>query len=204
MNVAAQTPVIVLLAAGESRRFGTIKQLAQIDGEPMCRHVARQLLSLGVPLLVVTGAGANAVEAALAGLPLEIVRHHGWAQGLGSSIACGVHHVIEHHHAVSGAMVCLADQPWVASDHYRRLLTRHREAPQQLLATRHANVTGPPALFPRDCLADLAAWQGHQGAHALLEREAARLEPFAVAEHPDVDTPDDLARMRARPVAPPR
>ena len=58
-------PVAVLLAAGEGRRFGGITQLADLSGQPMCRRVADQLLSLGLPLTVVTGAYADAVERAL-------------------------------------------------------------------------------------------------------------------------------------------
>ena len=47
---------IVLLAAGAGERYGGIKQLAQLDGEPMLRRVTRNLLSVGGPVIVVTGA----------------------------------------------------------------------------------------------------------------------------------------------------
>jgi len=94
--------------------------------------------------------------------------------------------------------VCLADQPLTGSGHFRHMLARHREVPEQLLATRHGEVTGPPALFPGDCLPELAAWTDGRGARALLEREAARLEHMDIPEHPDVDTPEDLAWMRKR------
>lgn len=204
MNAAADgAPVILLLAAGEGRRFGGIKQLADLGGEPMCRHVASRLLTLGCPLLVVTGAHAGAVEPALRGLALETVRNESWQQGLGSSIARGARHVLQHHGSATGVLVCLADQPLIDAGHCRRLLARHREVPDHLLATLHDGVTGPPVLFPADCLAELASWRGDRGARALLEREAARLERFAVAEHPDVDTPDDLMQVHARWRPPP-
>jgi CTP:molybdopterin cytidylyltransferase MocA len=197
----AGMPVIVLLAAGEGRRFDGIKQLAELDGEPMCRHVATRLLALDCPLVVVTGAHAGAVERALDGLAIDLVRHEDWRRGLGSSIARAAHHVLQHHGAASGVLVCLADQPLIDAGHYRHLLFRHAEAPDRLLATRHGQVSGPPVLFPADCLPDLAAWTGSRGAHALLEREAARVEHVDVAEHLDVDTSDDLvqARLRQRP-----
>lgn len=191
-------PVVVLLAAGEGRRFGGLKQLADLSGEPMCRRVATQLLSLECPLVVVTGADADAVEQALEGLMLETVRHEDWQRGLGSSIARGARHVRERHGASRSILVCLADQPLIDIGHYRRMLDRHRQDPDRVLATRHDAVTGPPALFPADCLSDLARWQDARGARALLEREAARLETFRVPEHLDVDTPEDLARVRAR------
>lgn len=190
-------PVIVLLAAGEGRRFGGIKQLADLDGEPMCRRVARQLLCLDCPLVAVTGAHADAVEQALDGLPLELLRHAEWARGLGSSIAHGARHVQLRFGPFTSVLLCLADQPLIDTAHYRRLLDRHRQAPDRLLGTVQGEATGPPVLFPADCLAELAAWRDSRGARALLERESARLERMALAQHMDVDTPDDLERVRA-------
>lgn len=58
------------------------------------------------------------------------------------------------------------------------------------------NVTGPPVLFPRDCFETLMTWSGRYGTHDLLEREAARVERFASDATIDVDTPDDLQRVR--------
>jgi len=191
-------PVIVLLAAGEGRRFGGIKQLADVSGEPMCRRVARQLLTLSCPLLVVTGAHADAVVAALDGLALQTLRHEAWAEGLGSSIARGARHVLQQHGPSTSVLLCLADQPLIASAHYRRMLARHLRAPDRLLGTAHGDVTGPPTLFPADCLAELAAWSDRRGARALLEREHARLERLEVAGYLDVDTQDDLDRVRAQ------
>jgi molybdenum cofactor cytidylyltransferase len=200
---AGHDPVIVLLAAGEGRRFGGIKQLAELSGEPMCRRVAGQLARFGCPLLVVTGAHADAVEQTLAGLKVTTLRNDEWPQGLGSSIACAARHVLRQRTGSGGMLVCLADQPLIDSEHYRRLLERHREAPERLLATAHGEVTGPPVLFSAADVAELAAWQDGRGARALLERESARLERMAVTEYLDVDTPDDLARVRRRLHRPP-
>lgn len=191
-------PVIVLLAAGEGRRFGGIKQLADLSGEPMCRRVATRLLALGCPLVVVTGAHAEAVERALDGLALETVRHDDWQQGLGSSIARGAQHVLQYFGTSTSILVCLADQPLIDASHFKRLLARHGEVPNRLVGTRQGDVTGPPVLFPGDCLSELAAWKDGRGARALLEREAARVERLSVPEVLDVDTLDDLERVRAR------
>ncbi len=197
MTAGTGAPAIVLLAAGAGRRFGDVKQVQDIGGEPMCRRAARRLLAFGHPLVTVTGAHADAVAAALEGLSLEIAHNADWSQGLGSSIARGVRQVRASHAGVSGILVCLADQPLIEDGHYRRMLERHRQAPDRLLCTRHDAVTGPPVLFPADCLAELAHWKG-RGAHALLEREAGRVEALEVPDYLDVDTPEDLALARAR------
>ena len=85
--MSGSSPVIVLLAAGEASRFGSLKQLATIDGEPLVRRAASQALACGVPVLAVLGAGADRVAPALADLPLHTLLHEGWRDGLGSSLA---------------------------------------------------------------------------------------------------------------------
>lgn len=197
METPTDTPVIVLLAAGEGRRFGRAKQLADFDGEPMVRRVARDLLVLDCPLVAVIGAWAERVAPALQDLPLEIVRNDRWQNGLGRSIACGVRHVGQAHVHASGVLLCLADQPMVDGAHLRRMLTRHRDVPDRLLVTCYQDVSGPPVLFPRDCMPELADLDGPVGARTLIQRETVRVERFHLAEHPDVDTPADLDRLRA-------
>jgi molybdenum cofactor cytidylyltransferase len=187
--------VIVLLAAGESRRYGGIKQLARIGDEPMVRRAARSALATGAPLIVVTGAHAEQVEAALADLPLRIVRCATWQQGMGSSLAAGIRDLHDRFPAASGVLLCLADQPLLDSAALTQLLIRHKQVPLQILATEQAGTAGPPVLFPRDCLAALMDWSGQLGARALLDREADRVELFVSPDAIDVDTPDDLRRV---------
>jgi CTP:molybdopterin cytidylyltransferase MocA len=79
---------------------------------------------------------------------------------------------------------------------FERLFERHRVAGDRILASEHAGVTGPPVLFPRDCLQALVNWSGAEGAHALLKHESARVELFSNHGGSDVDTPDDLRRVR--------
>lgn len=198
MTAGRGQPVILMLAAGEGRRFGGAKQLVDLAGEPMCRRVARQLLALDCPLVVVTGAHAGVVEPALRDLPLDIVRNEDWPRGLGSSLGCGVRHARRTHYDPSGVLVCLGDQPLIDHRHLRRLLDRHREQPDRLLGTSHGGLTVPPVLFPADCLDELATWRKGEGARRLIEREAARVECVPVTEHPDVDTPADLMQVRER------
>ena len=188
--------VIVLLAAGEGRRFGSIKQLADIDGEPMVRRSARHAIDSGAPVIVVTGADAERVENALSGLSVLSVRNATWAEGMGSSLAVGIGELCRHFPQATGALLCLADQPMIEQAFLETLIARHRVAGARILASEHAGVTGPPVLFPRDCFQALVNWSGTEGAHAFLKHESARVELFSNHGGSDVDTPDDLRRVR--------
>lgn len=190
------SPVILLLAAGESRRYGGIKQLAEIRGEPMLRRAARHALEQGVPVVVVIGAHAEHVEAALDALPLRLLRFDGWHEGMGSSLAAGVRCVDADYPQASALLLCLADQPLLEAGLLRDMLQRHAREPQRILISEQNGITGPPVLFPRDCFTALMACSGSRGAHDLIERNAARVERFASRGSIDVDTPLDLQRVR--------
>ena len=60
---------VVVLAAGQGKRFGALKQVLPWRGLPLVAHVADQALACpDIDRVVVTvGAGADQVEAALAG-----------------------------------------------------------------------------------------------------------------------------------------
>ncbi len=203
MNAADGTPVILLLAAGEGARFGGIKQLAPVDGEPMIRRSAHQALACGVPVRVLLGAHADAVAPVLADLPLEVQVHQDWARGMGDTLAAGVRDLQARHPHASGVLVVLADQPRIGPRLLPALLQAHARSPDRIIATVVDGRAGPPALFPRDDFAALAALTGAQGARALLQREVARvtlLDPRDQdADLLDIDTPADLARATRPP-----
>ncbi|GGA01970.1 nucleotidyltransferase family protein [Dyella caseinilytica] len=192
------SPVILLLAAGEGSRFGGAKQLADIAGEPMARRIARSLLELDVPVIAVTGAHAEQVEAVLDDLPLSLVRCEEWALGMGNSFAAGMREVIRAYPHASSVLICLADQPLLAGSFLRAMLQRHVAVPDHILATEHAGVSGPPALFPHDCFAALMTLSGSHGARKIIEQETSRVELFASNDTIDVDTQEDLRKARER------
>ena len=80
----------LILAAGESTRFGGRKQLADIHGVPMIRHTIDALASLrGLDRFVVLGAFADEIRPVI-GTDCHIVDNPDWASGMGSSIAAGI------------------------------------------------------------------------------------------------------------------
>jgi molybdenum cofactor cytidylyltransferase len=81
----------IVLAAGESKRFGKPKQLLDWRGEPFVRAVAKTGVQAGLsPVIVVTGSNAPQVEAAIRDLPIKIIRNENWQSGQSSSIREGI------------------------------------------------------------------------------------------------------------------
>ena len=178
----------VVLAAGAGRRFGGAKQLAVVDGEPLVHRACRIALAAGLdPVLVVLGAHADAVAAALADLPVRTLVNPRADEGMGTSVACAAA-ALAADPVVTALAILLADQPDIPPDHVRALAA----AAAPVAATRHSGTLGAPAAFARSMFPALAGLTGDQGARDLIASSADRAE--IVLEHGgrDIDTPADL------------
>ena len=189
---------IVLLAAGESRRLGVPKQLLTIDGEPLVRRAARAALATcPAQALIVVGARADDVYAAVADLALTRVACAEWEQGLSASIQAGVRAVDPE---LAAALFVLADQPALDADHLRALIACWRTRVDRAVASAYGGVIGVPAVLPREWFGELSTLRGDQGARELLR---ARGRGIATVPAPglalDIDSPADLARLRGAP-----
>ena len=98
-----------ILAAGSSSGLGRPTRLLDSQGRPGLRAVAEAALAAGLaPVQVVTGEHADAVAAALNGLPVTLVHNHAWREGQAASIRAAVAALP----ANTGATVFVpADQP---------------------------------------------------------------------------------------------
>jgi CTP:molybdopterin cytidylyltransferase MocA len=180
----------VVLAAGEGRRFGGTKQLAEVDGLPLVLHAVEALRGAGVDeLLVVTGHDADAVEATLPP-EVRVVRNPRYRDGQASSLAAALHDVADGSEA---AVILMADQPGVTAEDVRVLIDAFRRTRAAIVRLRYADGPGP-ALLSREIYAEAGHLHGDVGARILIASHPEWVHEVAV-ERPaprDVDAPDDL------------
>ena len=195
--------VAVVLAAGASRRFGSPKLLAPLDGRPVLAHTLDAVAAAGIPdVVVVLGEAAAAVEQAIAWRGERRVVNPRPGDGLASSLRCGLDAATD----VPGAdavLVILGDQPAVRPGVIRAVIAAAAEpanAAFPFVRARYATDGAPnPVLVRRSSWATAAGLDGDRGLGALL---AARPELVLAVEvpgdNPDIDTPADLAVLAAR------
>jgi molybdenum cofactor cytidylyltransferase len=190
----------LVLAAGRSSRMGgPNKLLAEIGGRPLVRMVVEAALaSQARPVLVVTGHQRERIEAALAGLPINLVHNPNYADGLGTSLKTGIAALPAE---VDGVVVCLGDMPQVDAALINRLIGAIDPDKGALVAVPTIDgKRGNPVVWSRRFFPDLMAVEGDVGARHLIGRygEAVVEVPVSgAAALTDIDTPQALAAIKA-------
>jgi molybdenum cofactor cytidylyltransferase len=193
--------VAVVLAAGQGARFGVgqNKLLVELDGRaPLRRAVDAARASRVSRTIVVTGHARAKVEAALSGLPLDLVHNPDFACGLASSLRLGLSAAAQ----ADGALVLLADMPGVSPQILDALVEAFEAAPADCAAVVPVcgGKRGNPVLLARRLFPSLAELEGDAGARRLLQSVdgvvEARIDDEAIFA--DVDTRDDFDRLRGR------
>lgn len=182
----------LVLAAGAASRFGGPKQLAVVAGLVLVERAASLALACcDAGVVVVTGAHAASVERAVVQRPVRVVRNDAWAEGLASSLRCGLDALPA---GAAACLVLLCDQPGIGVADLARLVAAWRSAPEQLAAAHYGGSPGVPAIFPRRSWPALARLQGDRGAGGLLAATPGLTTVPMPSAASDIDTPADLER----------
>ena len=186
----------ILLAAGQSRRFGGGQKLLEfLHGRPLVHMSAQALTAHAEELVVVIDrpeVDSKVAEALGLLRPRFVVSHN---NGMASSLAAGVAALDPSSDAV---LIALGDEPQVEAEAISRVLERYRKGGAEVVVPRYRGVRGHPVLFSRAVYPELIALDGDHGARAVADRDPTRLA-FVDLDMPkpvDVDTPEDLARLR--------
>jgi CTP:molybdopterin cytidylyltransferase MocA len=188
----------LVLAAGASRRYGSPKQLALIDGVPMLRRVLDTAVSVlppdaeGPRVTVVLGAHAPAIRAAIDLRDVREVDCADWDSGMAHSLRCGLAASARHGHEVgaerqspdrpspAAALVMLGDTPYITADDLRRLLDAWQATPDTPAAAEYDGTVGAPCILPRAVWHEVMTLGGDRGAGAWLRQRVVDGRPVSM------------------------
>jgi CTP:molybdopterin cytidylyltransferase MocA len=203
----------ILLAAGDGTRLGQPKATVQLDGGTLAERGVGLLRAGGAdPVLVVTGAVPVEIPGA------RIVHNPDWPSGMGSSLAAalraldadaldaaagGTHEAAGGTHELAGvaaAVIALADQPLIGPEAVRRLIAAYGSGATIAVAAYDGKPRNPVLIARAHWPEVLEMATGDTGARPFLRarRDLVTLVECGDTGSPDdIDTPEDLARVRA-------
>jgi len=191
----------IILAAGESKRYGQPKQLLDWRGEAFVHAVARKALESGLsPVMVVVGANHEKVAAAVKDLDVMIAKNDDWQSGQGSSIKAGINALtsalLPMGEGIGGVIFLLTDQPQITPSIIQALVEKHAEGLYPIVAPMVLDQRANPVLFDQSVFQDLLGIEGDVGGRAVFHKHAVEYLPW----HDDrmlldVDTPEHYQRL---------
>lgn len=191
----------ILLAAGESRRMGSVNKLAlPIGGLPLLRRSALTLLASRLQkLVVVLGHEADTARSLIEDLELKMVYNERYTEGQMSSVHCGLEALTD---ACDGVMIGLADQPLLTPEDINVLIDAFagRERGSILVPT-YRGQRGNPIVLANEHREAILSGGRNLGCKRLVERNPEWVTTVEMdTEHVvfDLDTPENYAALQRR------
>lgn len=177
----------IILAAGQSRRFGAPKMLHQLaDGRSILQTTIEFYLTLFETVSVV---GHPKDDARIESYGADYIASPNAQQGMSQSLMAGVAATSSSH----SWLIALADMPYVKQSTIQLML--EQAAVDRILIPEYEGRRGNPVLFGRAFREDLLSLQGDSGARNVSNRYAEAVTLVQVEDygiHHDIDTPEEI------------
>ena len=177
----------LVLAAGFSSRFGSVKLCAELDnGLTMLEQTLQRISAVINPVIVVTRPELSN-QIISHDIPVHIFDQA--ERGMGASLAYGIS-CIEHWDA---CLICLADMPFIEQNTYQVLA--NTLASNTIVIPTYGNKKGNPVGFGRKFFKELKMLTGDGGARPVVQQHSEAIVKVKIDDPAilwDIDTPPDL------------
>ncbi|WP_411273310.1 NTP transferase domain-containing protein [Daejeonella sp.] len=188
---------IIILAAGNSSRLGSPKQLLTYNGRPLLQLAIDKAKESGPDkVIVVLGSSKQLIESKISNEGIMIVENPDWESGLASSIKSGLRALNNIPTITDAIILMVCDQPFVDAKILKELLSEQAKSGLAIVGSRYEDCIGIPALFHKYMFSELLSLEGDTGAKKLFEKYK-KLTSFVSFQHGgiDIDTSEDYKNL---------
>jgi len=183
----------VILAAGQSTRFGENKLLAKLDGIPLSQRIMQTVSSCSFYRTVIVTQYPSIEQFALPyHFSVVFNTHPDW--GISESIRLGTDLLQD----CDGILYCTADQPMLSQKSIQIIMNTFIGNPRSIVCAAVDGSSRNPCLFPAACFSQLLSLQGDKGGRSLLKYHSWIPVDIPYIETVDCDTPDALQKLQER------
>lgn len=184
----------IVLAAGSSTRLEGPKQLLDFKGKPLVSYAVESAQMAGLaPIVLVVGDHEDAIRQAVEGYDIKFVRNPNPDLGQSSSLRIGLNSVGSN---VEAAIFLLADMPLISAELLSEMIMRHRKGLSPIIVPYAGGRRGNPVLFDRITFEKLSQIEGDRGGRVIFSAFKHEQLEWDDSIHFDVDTPEDLDKLR--------
>lgn len=183
----------VILAAGNSQRFGTNKLLLPLQGKPLIQHAFEK-----VPQDLFAGVTVVTQYPQI----MDLASQHGFSVLYNDQPELGISHSLQMglttlRHC-EGVLFMVCDQPLLRQETLTMLVDWFVAHPHFIVAAGHDGVRGNPCIFPAEYFSSLMTLSGDQGGAQVIRQhsDALRLLDVDPRELYDVDHPEALQVLK--------
>ena len=187
----------ILLAAGESKRFGNKNKLSEIiNGKPIISHILDTLFEIFDPseIIVIVGYEHKMIKSLIFNKDIKILENLDYRKGIGTSIALGVNNLDRD---ICGVMIIPADMPYINSMDLINLEKKFMELNcVKVVMPEHNSIIGNPVILPRSYFNTLKSLKDDFGARSLIKKKDVITFKTGFGTIFDIDTKDELAKPK--------
>jgi molybdenum cofactor cytidylyltransferase len=189
----------VILAAGTSSRMGRPKQLLALGDRTVLEQTLAHVQAAALhEIVLVLGAGAEAIRRQLPSQELKIVVNQAYQHGIAGSLRAGLLAVDAQSDA---ALIILGDQPFIRSRTMDRIVEEYHHSRAKIVIPLHQGKRGNPVLLDRSVFSEVMALEGDVGSRAIFANhpdEIVKVEVEDAGILLDLDEPADYQRLKTK------
>lgn len=210
---------MIMLAAGNSRRFGANKLLYEIDGIPMYRHVLEQLddtkkkieniyseysdivqlnnlyrnnITAKIICNIIVITQYDAIAEAVKTKEIQVLYNPHPEDGISSSVKIGLNASLD----ADAVLFTVSDQPWLTSETICELIHVFLNTSKGIACISYQGKMGNPCIFDRKYYNELLSLEGDKGGKKVIMKHLDDTQIYEIEagrELEDIDYYESIA-----------
>ena len=184
---------LILLAAGNSKRFNGNKLLVIYKEKPIYMHIVEKVLGLEFNKIICV-TQYKEIKEALLNTNINVVMNDNSSLGISSSIKLG----INFDKNADGYMFMVCDQPFISVQTLKSVIDNFINGDKGIVCVGCGDNKGNPVIFSKRYINELLSLEGDSGGKRILKRHLNDLKIVNInneIELVDIDTQEEFRKL---------